>query len=272
MIEGLIDELEALVRANLFLVPLDDHRHWYRFHHLFAEVLDNAMDEAVAKHARLITVDLDADGWLSVRDDGRGIPVDPHPKFPKKSALEVIMTTLHAGPEGEIAFAKGAPQEDDVTLVTLERSAAARPSDPVAEEVLSRFSVPSEPGNERLVLARVAEAGPRGVAAGDIARSVRCPASTLSFHLKELSRTGLLEGRPRAEAEAAPPPGTKALRARPTGPSSRRGSHGRWYGTAGAGPGCSRQPGRRPCAATGRPPAPGRGSNGPRRAAAGSCR
>jgi topoisomerase-4 subunit B len=66
-------------------------------HHLFAEVLDNAMDEAVAKHARLITVDLDADGFLSVKDDGRGIPVDPHPKHPGKSALEVVMTVLHSG-------------------------------------------------------------------------------------------------------------------------------------------------------------------------------
>ncbi len=66
-------------------------------HHLFAEVLDNAMDEAVARHAKLITVDLDAEGFLSVRDDGRGIPVDPHPKHPGKSALEVVMTVLHSG-------------------------------------------------------------------------------------------------------------------------------------------------------------------------------
>jgi topoisomerase-4 subunit B len=66
-------------------------------HHLFAEVLDNAMDEAVAGHATFIEVELEEDGWLSVMDNGRGIPVDPHPKFPKKSALEVIMTTLHAG-------------------------------------------------------------------------------------------------------------------------------------------------------------------------------
>lgn len=66
-------------------------------HHLFAEVLDNAMDEAVAGHASFIDVTLEPDGFLSVIDNGRGIPIDPHPKFPKKSALEVIMTTLHAG-------------------------------------------------------------------------------------------------------------------------------------------------------------------------------
>jgi topoisomerase-4 subunit B len=66
-------------------------------HHLFAEVIDNAMDEAVAGHASWIEVDYDKDGWLTVTDNGRGIPVDPHPKFKDKSALEVIMTTLHAG-------------------------------------------------------------------------------------------------------------------------------------------------------------------------------
>ena len=66
-------------------------------HHLFAEVLDNSMDEAVAGHASVIDVKLDADGVLTVTDNGRGIPVDPHPKFPDKSALEVILTTLHAG-------------------------------------------------------------------------------------------------------------------------------------------------------------------------------
>jgi topoisomerase-4 subunit B len=66
-------------------------------HHLFAEVIDNAMDEALAGHASVIAVELSADGFLTVTDNGRGIPVDPHPKFPKKSALEVIMCTLHAG-------------------------------------------------------------------------------------------------------------------------------------------------------------------------------
>src|SRR5437879_6054454 len=66
-------------------------------HHLFAEVIDNAMDEALAGHATFIEVEVAADGFLSVTDNGRGIPVDPHPKFPKKSALEVIMCTLHAG-------------------------------------------------------------------------------------------------------------------------------------------------------------------------------
>jgi len=66
-------------------------------HHLFAEVIDNSMDEAVAGHATVITVEFDVDGFLSVSDNGRGIPIDPHPKFPDKSALEVIMTTLHAG-------------------------------------------------------------------------------------------------------------------------------------------------------------------------------
>ncbi len=66
-------------------------------HHLFAEVIDNSMDEAVAGHATFIDVEYSADGFLTVTDNGRGIPVDPHPKFPRKSALEVIMTTLHSG-------------------------------------------------------------------------------------------------------------------------------------------------------------------------------
>ncbi len=66
-------------------------------HHLAAEILDNAMDEAVAGHASFIEVSLEEDNWLTVRDNGRGIPVDPHPKFKNLSALEVILTTLHSG-------------------------------------------------------------------------------------------------------------------------------------------------------------------------------
>jgi len=66
-------------------------------HHLAAEVLDNAMDEAVAGYASRIEVTLHTDGSLTIEDNGRGIPVDPHPKYKSRSALEVILTTLHAG-------------------------------------------------------------------------------------------------------------------------------------------------------------------------------
>src|SRR6185437_231857 len=66
-------------------------------HHLFAEVMDNAMDEAVAGHASWIDVEYDEKGYLSVSDNGWGIPVDPHPKYKTKSALEIIMTMLHSG-------------------------------------------------------------------------------------------------------------------------------------------------------------------------------
>jgi len=66
-------------------------------HHLASEIIDNAMDEAVAGHASFIDVALSVGNFLTVRDNGRGIPTDPHPRFPKKSALEVILTTLHSG-------------------------------------------------------------------------------------------------------------------------------------------------------------------------------
>ncbi len=66
-------------------------------HHLFAEIIDNSMDEVVAGHASWIDISLDAQGYVTVTDNGRGIPIDPHPKFENKSALEVIFTVLHAG-------------------------------------------------------------------------------------------------------------------------------------------------------------------------------
>ena len=92
-----IEVLEGLEpvrrRPGMYIGGTDDKA----LHHLFAEVIDNSMDEAVAGHATFIEVELSADGFLTVTDNGRGIPVDPHPKFKDKSALEVIMTTLHAG-------------------------------------------------------------------------------------------------------------------------------------------------------------------------------
>ncbi len=92
-----IEVLEGLEpvrkRPGMYIGGVDERA----LHHLFAEVLDNAMDEAVAGHARIIEVSLDADGALTVKDDGRGMPVDPHPKFPDRSALEVILTVLHSG-------------------------------------------------------------------------------------------------------------------------------------------------------------------------------
>jgi topoisomerase IV subunit B len=92
-----IEVLEGLEpvrrRPGMFIGGTDERA----LHHLVAELLDNAMDEAVAGHASWIELRLEADGVVTVRDNGRGIPVDPHPKFPDRSALEVIMTTLHSG-------------------------------------------------------------------------------------------------------------------------------------------------------------------------------
>ncbi|MBK5962406.1 DNA topoisomerase IV subunit B [Rhodoplanes elegans] len=92
-----IEVLEGLEpvrrRPGMYIGGTDERA----LHHLFAEVIDNCMDEALAGFATFIEVVLGADGFLTVTDNGRGIPVDPHPKFPKKSALEVIMCMLHAG-------------------------------------------------------------------------------------------------------------------------------------------------------------------------------
>jgi topoisomerase IV subunit B len=92
-----IEVLEGLEpvrrRPGMYIGGTDERA----LHHLVAEVLDNAMDEAVAGHASRITVDYQADGSVVVSDNGRGVPIDPHPKYPKQSALEIIMTTLHSG-------------------------------------------------------------------------------------------------------------------------------------------------------------------------------
>src|SRR5499427_2647716 len=92
-----IEVLEGLEpvrrRPGMYIGGTDENA----LHHLFAEVIDNSMDEALAGHAGFIEVNMETDGFVTVTDNGRGIPVDPHPKFPKKSALEVIMCTLHAG-------------------------------------------------------------------------------------------------------------------------------------------------------------------------------
>jgi topoisomerase IV subunit B len=92
-----IEVLEGLEpvrrRPGMYIGGTDERA----LHHLVAEVLDNAMDEAVAGHANRIEVALNDDGSVTISDNGRGIPIDPHPKFPKQSALEVILTTLHSG-------------------------------------------------------------------------------------------------------------------------------------------------------------------------------
>ncbi len=89
-----LEGLEPVRRRPGMYVGGTDER---ALHHLAAEVLDNAMDEAVAGHATRIEITLEPGNRLTIVDNGRGIPVDPHPKFPDKSALEVILSTLHSG-------------------------------------------------------------------------------------------------------------------------------------------------------------------------------
>lgn len=92
-----IEVLEGLEpvrkRPGMYIGGTDERA----MHHLAGEILDNSMDEAVAGHADWIEIHLEPDNVLTISDNGRGIPVDNHPKFPKKSALEVLMTTLHSG-------------------------------------------------------------------------------------------------------------------------------------------------------------------------------
>lgn len=92
-----IEVLEGLEpvrrRPGMYIGGTDERA----LHHLVAEILDNAMDEAVAGHATRIDLELGAGGTVTIRDNGRGIPVDEHPRFPGKSALEIILTTLHSG-------------------------------------------------------------------------------------------------------------------------------------------------------------------------------
>lgn len=92
-----IEVLEGLEpvrrRPGMYIGGTDENA----LHHLVAEVLDNCMDEAVAGYASMIKIEMFADGSIAISDNGRGIPVDNHPKFPNKSALEVILTTLHSG-------------------------------------------------------------------------------------------------------------------------------------------------------------------------------
>ena len=92
-----IEVLEGLEpvrrRPGMYIGGTDNNA----LHHLFAEVIDNSMDEAIAGHANRIEVDFDENGFLTVTDNGRGIPVENHPKFPGRSTLEIVLTTLHAG-------------------------------------------------------------------------------------------------------------------------------------------------------------------------------
>ncbi len=92
-IEVLEDMEHVRLRPGMYIGGKDDRA----LHHMVAEIIDNSMDEAVAGHATWIELELHENGHVTVRDNGRGIPIDPHPKDPTKSALEIIFCTLNAG-------------------------------------------------------------------------------------------------------------------------------------------------------------------------------
>ena len=92
-IQVLEDMEHVRLRPGMYIGGKDDRA----LHHMVAEIVDNSMDEAVAGHATWIEIELHANGHVSVRDNGRGIPVEPHPKDPSKTALEIIFCTLNAG-------------------------------------------------------------------------------------------------------------------------------------------------------------------------------
>ena len=92
-IQVLEDMEHVRLRPGMYIGGKDDRA----LHHMVAEIIDNSMDEAVAGHATWIELELHENGHVTVRDNGRGIPTDPHPKDPSKSALEIIFCTLNAG-------------------------------------------------------------------------------------------------------------------------------------------------------------------------------
>ncbi|SCX99530.1 DNA topoisomerase IV subunit B [Paracoccus tibetensis] len=165
-----IEVLEGLEpvrkRPGMYIGGTDERA----LHHLVAEILDNSMDEAVAGHATRIEVELAADYSVTVRDNGRGIPIDPHPKFPGKSALEVILCTLHAGGKfsGDAYQTSGGLHGVGASVVN----------------ALSDLMVVQVARNKELYEQRFS----RGVPAGPVARIGAAPnrrGTTVTFHADE---------------------------------------------------------------------------------------